>query len=462
MTDRHIILVDCSGFAYRSFHSQPALRRQEDGEPTGAVLGFMSLIWKMLGHAQADMPTHGAAVFDHRSATFRHKLFPAYKGGRDPARSLELEKQLPLMRPVAEVLGLHPIEAKGFEADDTIATLARLAQEAGMRVSIVSSDKDFGQNVVDGHCEIIDPMSRLRNPDASPRRLEADVAKKFGVPPAQVPDVQALAGDSADGIPGLPTCGLDTAGRLVRRWGSLEAVLDNADAIRFPKVRAALGRRWDVRVAETGRPWLVPAAKASKTAKTGADWCRLFLKLTTLRTDVPLKVDFAAMEYRFPVKADLVRVVKALDPAARIEALFGLDLQKEGRVMPALASADGWWAEELLHPGQKLPEVPACGFYRARLVMGGPWVPARVWREAATEGQEVLRCEVAGKLRDAYQMFPTLARHPITEKEFNFQTADYAHAKAFRPKSPQANPTMPIDLSKQPSPTNPRAKRSQS
>ena len=109
----HLLLVDCSAFAYRAFYSLPAMRRQGDGEPTGAVLGFMSMIWRMLGAAQADPPTFAAAVFDAPGKNFRHRLFPAYKGNRDPARSVELEKQLPLMRPVAEVLGLHPIEHKG-------------------------------------------------------------------------------------------------------------------------------------------------------------------------------------------------------------------------------------------------------------------------------------------------------------------------------------------------------------
>lgn len=454
----HLMLVDASGFAFRSFYTQPKYR-EDSGEPVGAVLGFMSLMWRLIGAARADQPTHAIAIFDAPGQNFRHKLFPAYKGGRDPARRVELDKQLPLMRPVAEVLGLHPIELKGWEADDLIATLATRARAVGMRTTIISSDKDMAQLVVDDWVEIIDPMQASRDPSKSGRRLEADVTRKFGVAPALVPDVQALAGDGVDGIPGLPTCGLETAGRLVRRWGSLEGVLAAADAIRFQKAKAALRCRWDVKVTEAGRPWLVPATRNSKTAKTGADWCRLFLKLTTLRTDVPLAVDFAAMEYRFPVKAHLVEVVRALDPAARIEALFGLDLQKEGRVMPALDSADGWWAEELLHPGQKLPEVPACGFYQTRLVMGGPWVPARIWRQpSGTEGQEVLRCEIGGKLRDAYQKFPTLARHPITEKEFNFQMADFAHAKAYRPNDPKATPAAPIDLSKQAAPRNPRRK----
>lgn len=449
----HLLLVDCSAFAYRAYYSLPAMRRQSDGEPTGAVLGFMSMIWRMLGAAQADQPTYAAAVFDAPGQNFRHKLFPAYKGNRDPARSLELENQLPLMRPVAEVLGLTPIEVKGFEADDVIATLAARAHKAGIRSTIVSSDKDFGQLVVDDWIEIVDPMQRARDPNKSPRRLEADIIAKFGVPPAQVPDVQALAGDAADGIKGMKGVGPDTAAKLVRRFGSLDKVLKNIDQVRFPKVRAELRKASD--------------RKDGLGKITGSDRARVYLKLTTLRRNVLIKKPFVDMALRPIIRSHLEQVMKALDPAANVTALFGLDRQ-DIRTVERIADPLAWWREELLAPGQMLPAVPQCGFYQTRLIKGGPWVPARIWREPALDangvdtGRDLLKCSVDGRAKDAMEMFTRLSMNPVKESVFKFGAADSAHAKAFRPDDPKATPNQPIDITKHAAPRNPRAKRKKS
>lgn len=464
MTD-HLLLVDCSAFAYRAYYSLPAMRRIGDGEPTGAVLGFMSMMWRMLGAAAADQPTHIAAVFDAPGKNFRHTLLPAYKANRDPARSIELAEQLPLMRPVAEVLGMTPVEHPGFEADDVIATLAARAMKAGIRSTIVSSDKDFGQLVVDDWIEIVDPMQRARDPSKSPRRLEADVIAKFGVPPKLVPDLQALAGDTVDNIPGIKGCGPETAARLVRKFGSLKNVLDDVEEIRFPQVRADLKRMMDLRVDSSGKASLVGAARGSKEAQTGADWVRLFLKLTTLRRNVPLKIEFADMVRHEIKRSHLDEIVKALNPAANVQHLFGLDRENE-RTVERIPNPLEWWREELKRPGQRLPAVPQCGYYRTRLVHRGPWVPARIWREpkldpvtGADLGQDILRCEVGGRARDPYGSFPGLSLYPIPESEFRFQVADAAHAKAYRPDSPKANPDQPIDILKQPVPHNPQSKR---
>lgn len=434
----HLLLVDCSAFAYRAFYSLPAMRRQSDGEPTGAVLGFMSMIWRMLGAAQADPPTYAAAVFDAPGGNFRHKLFPAYKGTRDPARAIELEKQLPLMRPVAEVLGLTPIERKGFEADDVIATLAHRAHKAGIRSTIVSSDKDFGQLVVDGWIEIVDPMQRSRDPSKSPRRLEADIIAKFGVVPALVPDVQALAGDMVDGIPGIPGIGLEKAAGLIRRFGSLDEVLKRHKETRG-QVRTQLARH--------------------------GEKARLYLKLTTLRRNVPGMLPFDKMGLKPIMQSHLSQVVKALDPAANITALFGLDRQ-EVRSVPRVKDPMDWWREELQFPGQPLPEIPQCGFYQRRLVRGGPWVPARIWREPDIDpvsgqdtGRDLLLCEVGGRRRDAYGEFASLAMNPIKASDFHYDKAVADHARAFLPNDPKANPTKPIDILSHPVPQNPRLKR---
>lgn len=428
----HLLLVDASGFAYRAFAVANPVYREQDGEPVGAILAFMSLIWRLRGAAESDPPTHGVAVFDPPGKTFRHKLYPAYKANRPAARKTELSKQLVVMRSAADVLGLTPVEAAGFEADDTIATLARRAREAGMRTTIVSSDKDFGQLVEDGWCEIVDPMQK--------RRIRAaEVEAKFGVPPSQVAAVQALAGDMVDGIPGIQGLGLERAAGLVRRFGTVEGVLANVAACRWPKVRVQLARK-------------------------GPD-ALLFLKLTTLRRDVPLDVDFSDLTIKPIMRAHLEEIAKALGASSRIEAMFSTE-PKLARVVPAVnGKALDWWREELAVPGQRLPDEPQCGFYKRRLQKGAVFVPARIWREPETDiageptGKDVMRCEVGGKARDPNAEWTRLAMNPITEADFRFETADSEHAKKWRPGDPKATPHVPIDLTKAKPPHNPRPMR---
>lgn len=447
----HFLVIDCSAIAYRAYHALPAMYRQDNGEPTGAVLGFMSMMWNMLGAAQADQPTHAAAVFDAKGANFRHKLYPPYKGGRDPARAIELANQLPVMRPVSTVLGLTPIEVKGFEADDVIATLAEKALGEGMRITIFSSDKDFAQLVVDDLIEIIDPLQRRRDPTKSARRREADIRARWGVDPEQMPDFQALAGDSVDSIPGLAGVGPKTAAELIRRFGTLENMLKNADKIPHARVRAELKRK---------------RSHADMAEKTGANWARLFLKLTTLRKNVPMSISFDDFRIRPIMKAELVEVVQSINPSANIQALFRLDLQND-RTVERVENPFEWWGEELLVPGQRLPEIPQCGFYQRRLVQGGAFVGARIWREPERDangidtGRDVLRCEVAGRPRDPKSEFSGLSTKPVSEAIYKFLMADAAHAKAYRPGSPQSDPTRPADIRKMPAQhsTSPQRKR---
>lgn len=434
----HLLLIDCSHFAYRAYYSMPAMRRESDGEPTGAVLGFMGMVWRLLGAAQADQPTLAAAVFDAPGPTFRHKLFPAYKSNRGEDRKLNLSKQIPLMHPVAEVLGLRPVELKGYEADDVIATLATRAFDAGIRTTIVSTDKDFAQLVCDGAIEIVDPMASRR--DKNPRKLRADVVEKFGVDPAFVPDVQALAGDTADGIPGIKGIGIERAAALVRRFETLEGVLKNADRC--------------------------PRSQERINLKRYADDARLYLKLTTLRRNAPVKVSWEQLRLRPIIRGDLEKVVKRLDPSANITQLFGLDRQNI-RTVHRMPDPLDWWREELACQGQRLPEIPQCGFYKRRMAPApAPWVPARIYRDPFVDpvsgkdtGVDLLMCEVNGKPRDPYEEFTRLAMQPIKESDFRFMTADLAHAKAHRPGDPKATPGKSIDITKLPAPHNPRRRR---
>lgn len=436
MAQPHLLLIDASGIAHRAFHSNPGYR-DTDGEPIGAILGFMGITWGLLGVAQSDQPTHGAAVFDTPGPNFRHKLSPVYKANRDPARKDELSKQLLVMRSAAEVLGLHAIEAEGVEADDTIATLAVQARKAGMRVSIVSSDKDMTQLVVDGEIEIYDPLSK--------RRLRsADVEKKIGVPPKLVAHVQALAGDAVDNIIGVDGVGLERAAALIRRFGNVEAVLANAKECRWPGVRREL---------------LKPAV---------ANRVRLNLKLTTLRKNVKLDVVPDAMPLQPIFKAHLVTILKALGASHHMEAIFRLDPQAS-RLVAHEPNPWGWWQKALKGwPGGALPQDPQSGFYQTTLVRGGPLVGAAIWREPELDsegkptGQDVVRCEIDGKPKDPFAEWVRLSMKPILRSEFKFKEAATAYDRAFNPTSPRANPTKPIDLAAQPVSRNPRPIRRKS
>jgi len=427
----HLLLLDASGFAYRAFHATNPVYRAKDGEPIGAVLGFMGMSWRLLGAAEADKPTHGAAVFDAPGKNFRHTLAPDYKANRPVARNVELSGQLQYMRHAAETLGLHPVEATGFEADDVIATLATQAKAAGMRTTIVSSDKDFGQLVEDGWIEIFDPLQKRR-------MLAADIEAKMGVPPAMVPHVQALWGDTVDNIIGVDGVGRDKAARLVRRWGGVEAVLASAKEVRWIPVRDQLLK------------------------KPVAERVRLNLKLTTLRRNVKLAAAPTDLVLEPIMRSHLTEIMRALGAPHYMEAIFALDPQM-ARVVEHVADSEGWWREELAHPGQALPEMPQSGYFQRKLVRGGPFVPARIWREPHIDaetgqpsGMDVLRCEVGGKVRDPFAEWTRLSMTPIKKSDFEFGKADAAHAKKWRPDSPAANPGKPIDLLSQPKPTNPR------
>ena len=434
----HILLMDASGFAHRAFHAMNPVYRDTDGEPIGAVLGFMSMGWRMLGAAEADKPTHAAAVFDFPGPTFRHKLDPIYKANRPAARRSELSKQLAVMRGAAECLGMHPVEAEGFEADDVIATLAVLARKAGMRVTIISSDKDFGQLVVDDAIEIVDPLQKRR-------MREADIVKKMGVAPKLVQHVQALSGDDVDNIPGVPGVGGERAAALVRRFGGIEAVLAHAGECRWPGVRRELLKgKWQERV-------------------------RLNLKLTTLKRAVKLDVDPMALTMQPVMKSHLQAILKALDASHHMEAIFQLDPQAS-RLVPHEPKPWAWWeaAVKGLTLRTQLPIHPQAGFYQTKLVRGGPMVGAAIWREEEKDadgtptGMDIVRCEIAGKARDPFAEWVRLSMYPIPRSEFKYREAAAAYDRLYRPESPRANPTKPIDLAAQPVSRNPRPIRRKS
>ncbi len=228
----HLHLIDGSAFIFRAYHALPPLTRKSDGLPVGAVSGFVNMLQRYVeGNNGADAATHVAVIFDKGSHTFRNDLYDQYKANRDEMPE-DLRPQIPLTRVATKAFNIACEEMEGFEADDIIATLAHQARDAGGRVTIVSSDKDLMQLVGDG-VEMLDPMKN--------KRVDRDgVIEKFGVGPERVVDVQALAGDSVDNVPGAPGIGIKTAALLINEYGDLETLLDRAGEIKQPKRRETL------------------------------------------------------------------------------------------------------------------------------------------------------------------------------------------------------------------------------
>jgi DNA polymerase-1 len=254
-----LTLIDGSGFIFRAFHALPPLRRS-DGTPVGAVYGFCTMLFKTLleNHTEALV-----VVFDASRQTFRQEIYPEYKAHR-PEAPEELIPQFQLIRDACAAFNVPAIEAVGFEADDLIATYAHHARGAGYDVCIISSDKDLMQLVSPG-ISMLDP---IKNRPIG----EAEVLEKFGVPPAKVVDVQALAGDSSDNVPGVPGIGIKTAAELINAYGDLENLLARAHEIKQPKRRAAL---------------LENAEKA-----------RISRQLVSLRQDAPLPLPLVELKTR--------------------------------------------------------------------------------------------------------------------------------------------------------------------
>ncbi len=228
----HVFLVDGSGYIFRAYHALPPLNRKSDGLQVNAVLGFCNMLWKLMRDMPPDnRPTHLAIIFDKSEVTFRNKLYPEYKAQRPPAPD-DLIPQFALIREAVRAFDLPCLEQAGFEADDLIATYVREACERGATATIVSSDKDLMQLVTD----CVSMYDTMKD-----RRIGIpEVIEKFGVPPEKVVEVQALAGDSVDNVPGVPGIGIKTAAQLIVEYGDLETLLKRAPEIKQPKRRESL------------------------------------------------------------------------------------------------------------------------------------------------------------------------------------------------------------------------------
>jgi DNA polymerase-1 len=274
----HLYLIDGSAYIFRAYHALPPLTRASDGLPVGAVAGFCGMLHKMVAGFGTKGPTHLAVIFDASAHSFRNAMFDGYKANRSEPPD-DLRPQFALVRDAVRAWNLPCIEMEGFEADDLIATYAAQARDTGAQVTIVSSDKDLMQLIGPG-IEMLDPMkSATIGPD--------EVFAKFGVQPARMIDVQALAGDSVDNIPGAPGIGVKTAAQLLAEYGDLDTLLARAGEIRQPKRRQTLIEH--------------------------ADQIRLSRELVTLRTDVPVETPLDAFELHPPDKDTLLAFLVAME-----------------------------------------------------------------------------------------------------------------------------------------------------
>jgi DNA polymerase-1 len=285
----HLYLVDGSGYIFRAYHALPPLTRKSDGLPVGAVQGFCNMLWKLLKEMRAgEKPTHLAVIFDHSSKTFRNDFYPEYKANREEPPA-DLRPQFGLIRQATRAFNVACIEQENYEADDLIATYARMAEEAGATCRIVSSDKDLMQLVRDG----ITLYDTMKEKDLG----EAEVLEKFGVRPNKVIDVQALAGDSVDNVPGVPGIGIKTGAQLITEYGDLETLLKRAPEIKQQKRRENL----------------IEFAEQARISK----------RLVTLDAHVPVTHDITSFAIEEPKASQLIGFMKALEFSSSTKKVAG-------------------------------------------------------------------------------------------------------------------------------------------
>ena len=280
--DDNFYLIDGSGYIFRAYYALPPLTRKSDGLPVGAVSGFCNMLFKLLEDAKSkdnkDKPSHFAVIFDSARKNFRNEIYSEYKGNRSDAPD-DLIPQFDYIRKSVLAFNLPSIELINYEADDLIATYVEQILEKGAKATIVSSDKDLMQ-LYRKNVRIYDPMkNKFIN--------EEDVQNKFGVEAGKVIDVQALAGDSTDNVPGVPGIGVKTAAELIKEYGNLENLLKNANKIKQNKRRETLIENKD-------------KAIISK-------------KLVTLKKDVPVKNKIEEFELKEIDKQKLYNFLREME-----------------------------------------------------------------------------------------------------------------------------------------------------
>ncbi len=335
--DSELFLVDGNNLAYRAFFALPEELATSEGFSTNALLGFTNMLFKLL----ADYKPKGVAVAwdtrpTHRAAT-AEAADVVYKEGRRAMPDL-LREQFPYFRPIVDAFGYTNLEFEGWEADDVIATLATRADDAGIKTTIVSTDRDAFQLVTDNVTLMMTPRGVSDVNVYTPERVEA----RYGIAPAQIPDFIGLKGDTSDNIPGVPGIGDKTAGQLIAQYGSLEEVLDHVDE-------------------------LTPAR--SKAIREHADQARTAKELATMRRDLELETDPAALVLSPPDRSELAEIFRRFEFRNLLNRIDELD-----EAVPAAArsvrTSPMPWREELTMPADAGP------------VGLRPSTAARRWRRA--------------------------------------------------------------------------------
>ncbi len=295
---KHVYLIDGSGFIFRAFHAVRPLTRP-DGTPVNAVYGFTQMLMKILTDTDADCL---AVIFDAARKTFRNDIYADYKAHRPPPPE-ELVPQFDLVKATVEAFNVPAIEMPGYEADDIIATYAKQATDAGAEVTIVSSDKDLMQLVTD-KVSMFDAMkNKVIGHD--------EVVEKFGLGPDKVVEVQALAGDSSDNVPGVPGIGVKTAAQLLTEYGDLDSLLDRAEEIKQPKRRQNLIEN--------------------------AELARISRQLVQLRDDVPVEAGLDSFGRRDPDPEALIAFLQEQgfkSIVSRVESSLGIESADEADTPP--------------------------------------------------------------------------------------------------------------------------------
>ncbi len=353
--EAELFLVDGNNLAYRAFFALPEELQTSDGMPTNALLGFGNMLFKLL----SDYRPRGVAVAWDTKPTRRVEISETYKEGRRPMPDL-LREQFPHFRPIVEAFGYENLEFEGWEADDVIATIATRADEAGVKTCVVSTDRDAFQLCSQNVCLMMTPRGVSDVHVYTPERVEL----RYGVRPDQVPDFIGLKGDSSDNIPGIPGIGDKTAGQLIARYGSLEAVIEHAAELSPARGRAVLEH--------------AEQARASKL-------------LATMRRDLPLDVDPSALVAGAPDRSRLKEMFRRFEFRALLGRIDELDAvlpaaepRLEGATVPWMETAADrlQGSVAVVRDGERVAVAPAEG-------------PVQVWTVSPADLAVVLRdCKI--------------------------------------------------------------------
>ncbi|MGE0238060.1 MAG: DNA polymerase I [Parvibaculaceae bacterium] len=357
----HVYLIDGSGYIFRAYHALPALTRKSDGLPVGAVTGFCNMLWKLMKEMKAgEKPTHLAVIFDKSEQTFRKRIYADYKAHR-PEPPADLIPQFGLIRQATRAFNVACVEQDDYEADDLIATYAREAAEAGATVRIVSSDKDLMQLVGKG----IKLYDTMKDKEIG----EPEVLEKFGVAPGKVVDVQALAGDSVDNVPGVPGIGVKTGAQLITEYGDLETLLARAAEIK--------------------------QAKRRENLMQFAEQARISKKLVTLESHVPVEHALDGFLIEEPRASELIGFCKTMEFSSLMRRVAA-DLAADAAAIDPVPVAVKGWPPEGAAIGAAPPQ-PAAAPQRAEKRKPDPQHEATRTVFAAVE--EAPKISVADKLR---------------------------------------------------------------